>query len=81
MYNILLNVSDECEQLSAPSSGSFDIESIGITSVVSYECDVGTTLVGDTSRTCQQDTTWTLSAPTCSEYAYCHNSILISIIM
>ncbi|XP_060586065.1 P-selectin-like [Ruditapes philippinarum] len=57
---------DACQTLAEPTDGSVTLSSNGITTVATYSCDAGTTLNGDSSRTCRTDSTWTNNAPTCT---------------
>ena len=45
---------------------SYSDPTLGVGSVVTYSCDIGYTLNGGSTRTCQSDGTWSGSAPTCS---------------
>lgn len=55
----------DCGGLGAPTNGMVDVPSTGFSSVATYSCDPGYLLVGDTTRTCQNDSTWSGSEPTC----------------
>lgn len=53
------------ETLDAPANGSVDRTDGRTGDVASYSCAAGYSLVGDRSRTCQPDGTWSGAAPTC----------------
>ncbi|MCA9488800.1 MAG: hypothetical protein KC621_02735, partial [Myxococcales bacterium] len=52
--------------LTAPTNGSVDRTSGTAGDVATYSCDPGYALVGDATRTCGVDGTWTGTAPTCT---------------
>ena len=54
-----------CEEVSAPSSGSLVISSNGTVSVVTYNCDEGYVLVGESTRSCTSSGQWTSDTPEC----------------
>ncbi len=55
-----------CTTLGAPDNGTISGDSVSFQSEVTYSCDVGFILSGDTSRMCQADGNWTGSAPVCN---------------
>lgn len=55
----------DCGGLGAPTNGMVDVPSTGFSSVATYSCDPGYLLVGDATRTCQNDSMWSGSEPTC----------------
>ena len=57
----------DCGSLDASSNGAVDTTS-GTTFMMTatYTCNTGYTLVGTVTRTCQANTMWSLSAPTCT---------------
>jgi hypothetical protein len=59
-----------CEEISAPSSGSFAISSNGTESTVTYSCDTGYILVGEGVRSCNSGGQWMSNTPECGEC--CH---------
>ncbi|XP_060562326.1 CUB and sushi domain-containing protein 3-like, partial [Ruditapes philippinarum] len=54
-----------CEEISAPSSGSFAISSNGTESTVTYSCNTGYILVGEGVRSCNSSGQWTSNTPEC----------------
>jgi hypothetical protein len=56
----------DCPALDNPAGGS--VAALGLTtgSVATYMCNLGMTLKGATTRTCQADGTWSDAAPSCS---------------
>ena len=55
-----------CGGLSNPSNGQVRITNDVPGSTATYTCNSGYTLVGGETRTCQNDGTWSGSAPTCT---------------
>ncbi len=60
-------VAVDCGDLTDPSNGAVDTSS-GTTFMMNatYICNTGYTLVGTVTRTCQANTMWSLTAPTCT---------------
>ena len=56
-----------CGPLSNPANGAVSYSTTTYGSTATYSCDTGYTLVGDATRTCQADGTWSGSEPVCSE--------------
>lgn len=55
-----------CPGLSAPENGNVTSNGFsGWGGEVTYSCNEGYSLEGETERTCQRTATWSLSAPTC----------------
>jgi hypothetical protein len=54
-----------CPHLQAPADGAVRYNDRVVDSVAQYTCDEGFSLVGDDSRTCQFDSTWSGEEPTC----------------
>ena len=55
----------DCGGLGAPANGMVNVPSTGFSSVATYSCDAGYVLMGDMTRTCQNDSMWSGAAPTC----------------
>ena len=55
----------DCGNLTDPTNGSVSFTLTTYNELVSYTCDPGFTLTGSSSRICQQDATWSSSAPNC----------------
>ena len=56
----------DCGDPGTPTNGQRSLSSTTYNSVVTYTCDVGYTLQGASSRTCQADGQWSGSVPQCS---------------
>jgi hypothetical protein len=56
---------ESCPGLEPPQNGSVSAPVTDLGATASYQCASGFTLVGDVSRTCQVDGTWSGTAPTC----------------
>ena len=63
---IILLTAVDCDNLTDPSNGQVD-HTAGTTfgQTVTYSCETGYNLVGDSTRTCQATGNWSGSAPTC----------------
>ena len=55
----------DCPALSAPPGGTVSAPTLTYGSSATYACSTGYRLVGDETRACQLDGTWTGAAPTC----------------
>ncbi|XP_053399660.1 sushi, von Willebrand factor type A, EGF and pentraxin domain-containing protein 1-like isoform X1 [Mercenaria mercenaria] len=55
----------KCNDVNAPSGGNVVFTSTGIATVAGFLCDVGATLNGSTSLTCQVDGSWNGTTPSC----------------
>lgn len=69
--NICLCFAD-CGELVAPGNGSVDTTAgttFGLTAT--FQCDNGYDLVGDATRQCQADATWSNADPTCEPKGNC----------
>ncbi len=55
-----------CTVLEAPANGTLTGDGVTVMSEVTYSCDAGFILSGDTNRTCQADGSWTGNAPVCN---------------
>ena len=56
----------DCGDPGTPTNGQRSLSSTIYNSVVTYTCDVGYTLQGSNSRTCQVDGQWSGSVPQCN---------------
>lgn len=56
----------DCGALTPPADGMVDVPSTGFSSVATYTCNDGYVLMGDTTRTCQNDSMWSGAEPTCT---------------
>ncbi len=55
----------DCGVLSNPVNGSVEIPLTTFNAIITYTCNDGYTLKGDTTRTCESDEQWSGSAPVC----------------
>ena len=55
----------DCGDPGTPTNGQHSLSSTTYNSVVTYTCDVGYTLQGSNSRTCQSSGQWSGSVPQC----------------
>jgi hypothetical protein len=55
-----------CPALTAPAGGTVTAQALTYGSVATYACSIGYAMTGTATRTCQQDGTWSGSAPTCT---------------
>ena len=55
----------DCGDPGTPTNGQHSLSRTTYSSVVTYTCDVGYTLQGPNSRTCQSDGQWSGSVPQC----------------
>ena len=56
----------DCGDPGTPTNGQRSLSGTTYNSVVTYTCDVGYTLQGSNSRTCQPDGQWSGSVPQCN---------------
>ena len=62
LYHVAINCSDP----GTPTNGHRNLSNTTYNSVVTYTCDVGYTLQGSNSRTCQSNGSWNGSVPECT---------------
>ena len=55
----------DCGDPGTPTNGQRSLSSTTYNSVVTYTCDVGYTLQGSNSRTCQSNGQWSGNVPQC----------------
>ena len=63
--SLCLCVAIDCGPLPAPDDGSVRITSTRVGATATYQCNVGFTLEGQTTRTCLNTGKWSGEAPTC----------------
>ena len=56
----------DCGDPGTPTNGHLNFSSATYNSVVTYTCDVGYTLQGSNSRTCQSNGEWSGRVPQCN---------------
>ena len=61
----MLHIFTDCAGLSNISNGDVSTNGLSTGSTATYSCNGGFTLVGDTTRTCQDNGTWSGSEPIC----------------
>ena len=66
-----------CPTLADPVNGSVSLEGTGVGDMASYSCNTGYELIGDDTRTCQADGSWSGSPPTCQLIGIIRNHSLI----
>ena len=62
---LVLYLAKNCEELSNPNNGGVTYSETTYQSVATYSCDTGFELVGDRTRTCSAEGTWSGSQPGC----------------
>ena len=78
-YRFLLHSAVDCGDPGTPTNGQRSLSSTTYNSVVTYTCDVGYTLQGSNSRTCQSSGRWSGSVPQCScEFS---SNIIVEIVL
>jgi hypothetical protein len=65
VLKVVLNDDDGCPDLKAPADGSVHYTSSDVGSQANYSCNEGLTLVGMSTRFCQNDGTWSGQPPLC----------------
>ena len=67
LYSVFVIFSSavNCSDPGTPTNGQRSLSSTTYNSVVSFTCDVGHTLQGPNSRTCQSNGQWSRSVPQC----------------
>ena len=63
---IFFFIAIDCGDPGTPTNGQRTLSSTTYNSVVTYTCDVGYTLQGSNSRTCQTNGQWSGSVPRCN---------------
>ena len=66
IYSLPAYSAVDCGDPGTPTNGERSLSRTIYNSVVTYTCDVGYTLQGSNSRTCQSDGLWSGSVPQCS---------------
>ena len=66
MHDVLSSSAVDCGGPGTPTNGQRNLSSVTYNSVVTYTCDVGYTLQGSKSRTCQSSGLWNGSVPQCN---------------
>ena len=63
--NVYLHCVGRCPELDDPTNGMVEWDSLAPGGVANYTCDSGFILVGDRTRNCSSDGTWSGLAPVC----------------
>ena len=64
----------DCGGLSNPENGAITMSGTTYNSVATYSCNDGYNLVGDITRTCQANATWSGRDPSCESTIIGHKS-------
>ncbi|WAQ97856.1 CSMD3-like protein [Mya arenaria] len=54
-----------CQTISTPTAGTYSLSTSSTNTKVTFTCNVGTTLEGNSELVCQSDGTWNNAPPTC----------------
>ena len=73
----LIIVAVNCGDPGTPTNGQRSLSSTTYNSVVTYTCDVGYSLQGSNSRTCQSDRQWNASVPQCNRMLVGMSGVLV----
>ena len=65
---IIMSLSATCKSLSTPPGGSMNLSTDGIVTTATFTCEVGSTIMGTVLLTCQSDSNWDQSEPSCGNY-------------
>ena len=60
-----------CDPLSTIENGNLTLTTDGIRTVVSIQCDIGSSVNGSVSVECNELGTWTETVPTCGKIFFC----------
>lgn len=66
----------QCPTPESPKNGQAIFTSVSYNSIVSYKCQFGFTLVGESSRRCGADRKWSSVLPVCKEINCGHPGVL-----
>ena len=69
---LLILTAVDCGNLTDPGNGQVNHTAGTSGQTVTYSCNTGYNLVGDSTRTCQATGKWSGSAPTCQGIAICY---------
>jgi hypothetical protein len=58
-------VAIQCDRPENPLNGRAVYDSVSYNSLISYECNYGYMLIGDSVRRCERNKMWTGTEPTC----------------
>ena len=73
-----LIAANNCSDPGAPTNGKHSLFNTTNNSVVTYTCDVGYTLQGSNSRTCQSNGQWNGSVPQCNGTSYKELAVIVA---
>ena len=77
LTSFLFSLVIQCGDPGTPLNGNRDLSGRSVSSVVRYTCNVGYSISGDQSRTCQSSGFWSGSLPSCScKHQYSHHLVM-----
>ena len=79
MFTTLSTAAVGCADPGTPTNGQRTLSSTNYNSVVTYTCDVGYTLQGSNTRTCQSDGQWSGSVPQCTSESISANMLVVGL--
>ena len=68
---LIISLLATCQSLSTLPGGSMNLSSNGIVTTASFTCEVGSSLLGASLLTCQSDSTWDQTEPSCGNFCHC----------
>ena len=74
VYSVLAPVIVTCDELTAPANGDVNQPGNSVGTVARYTCKDGFELIGNKTRTCQEDGEWSGTDPTCK----CEHILLLA---
>ena len=74
-----LIAASNCSDPRTPTNGQHSLSNATNISVVTYTCDVGYTLQGANSRTCQSDGQWSGSVPQCNGMSLKEFAVIVAV--
>ena len=65
LINYITFTAIQCDKPENPLNGRAVYDSVSYNSLISYECNYGYMLIGDSVRRCERNKMWTGTEPTC----------------
>ena len=62
---LIIIIAVDCGSLDSPANGSISLSATTFLSLAEYSCDLGYILIGEESRQCQANRTWSGEDPIC----------------